>query len=95
MSKLIPSYTETARRLLDSYGVVKAEYAEHSEEFSQLQSAIQDAKPGSLQDFQKAYEERGGEQFRPNSARVKCTSVFPPTYLIFITSMQILARLMC
>jgi hypothetical protein len=58
--------------LLERYETVKAECAEHSEEYSQFLLALEEAKPGALQEFQRAFEELGGEQFRPNSAKVKC-----------------------
>ena len=44
-------------------------------ELQELESALEETNPGILLRFKKSYEERGGEQFRPDPSKVKCKKI--------------------
>jgi hypothetical protein len=61
-----------AKRLLENYNMALVEVQKQQQELSELETALEESMPGSLQNFQKIYEERGGEQFRPDQSKVQC-----------------------
>lgn len=48
------------------------EYNSMHEEFCELEAALEESSPGIIKEYRQLYERKGGEQFRPDSAKVKC-----------------------
>jgi hypothetical protein len=61
-----------AKRLLESYGLAVDELRQQTMDLEELEAALNVSMPGILQKFRKSYEERGGEQFRPDQTKVQC-----------------------
>jgi hypothetical protein len=41
-------------------------------EFSELEAGLEEVSPGTIKRYRELYEQRGGDQFRPDPTKVKC-----------------------
>jgi hypothetical protein len=60
-------------RLTDRYSIAKQEHQDMEDEFTELEAALEEANPGTIARYRKLYKQSGGEQFRPDHSKVKCT----------------------
>jgi hypothetical protein len=61
-------------RLQDRLAMAREKTKELAEELAVIEDSLRERDPTALDRYKKHYQEKGGEQFRPNQSRVKCRS---------------------
>ena len=68
--------TLTGQRLMERHAIASQEHESMEHDLLELESALEEASPGTVTKYRKLYEQSGGEQFRPDATKFKCRQLF-------------------
>jgi len=57
---------------MDRLATATKEYEKMENQFEELEAAFDEANPGTTLRYKQLFEQKGGEQFRTDTSRLKC-----------------------